>query len=243
MTMFPDSTRRTLDYGRADTGEATRRAFFNQVYLWMAVGLILTACVSATVAWTPAINGVLYGASLGIIPTIVMFVGLLAIGWTFNSVVFKISLTAATILYLLYCTIMGGLISYIWMVYRIETIGAAFVLTGGIFGIMSFIGFVTKVDLSKMGSLLMMAVIGMVLASVVNIFLANSALSWAITYISVVVFVGLVAYFTQDLKNKADMYGNDPVLAPKLALVGSFELYWAFINLFLALLRILGSRK
>lgn len=131
----------------------------------------------------------------------------------------------------------------VFRVYQQSTLGAAFLVTGGTFAVMSVIGMVTKIDLTRMGGILIMAAIGLFIASLANIFIASDALSWVITYAVVLVFVGLTAYYTQTLKGWALQFEGNPAMINRIAVVGSLLLYVAFINLFFAILRIMGSRR
>jgi FtsH-binding integral membrane protein len=138
---------------------------------------------------------------------------------------------------------MGLTLSAIFIVYAHSTIVSAFLVTAGTFGAVSVYGFVTKRDLTQYGSILFMALIGLILASVVNLFFASSALYWIITYAGVLLFVALTAYDTQKLRQIAVQTENNPTLAARLSIVGALELYLDFINLFLFILRILGNRR
>jgi hypothetical protein len=138
----------------------------------------------------------------------------------------------------------GVTMSFIFIAYTSTSIATAFFVTAGMFAAMSFIGFVTKKDLSSFGSFFTMALIGLIIASVVNIFLNSSVMYWIITYVGVLLFVGLTAYDTQKIKQMLIEYGdevNDST--QKLALIGSLSLYLDFINLFLYILRLFGNNK
>ena len=152
-------------------------------------------------------------------------------------------LGAGIALFMLYATLIGFAIAPIWIVYKQATIGSAFLLTGGIFFVMSLIGFVTKIDLTKVGSIAAMIAIGLFVGSIVNYFIASSAISWFITYAVVIVFPILIAYQTQSLKEFALENGENGDLVNRMAIVGALTLYIAFLNIFLSLLRILGDRR
>jgi uncharacterized protein len=237
MSMFPDSdTRRVgLEYSTEDRALFT---FFNTVYAWMAVGLALTGVVAYGTAHYEPLRMVASGP-LGLVIGLGAFVVALAA----QSVAMRIGAAAGTALYLLYAALLGVLISYIFTRYPMVTLGSAFLLTAGTFGGMSVYGFVTKRDLTGMGSILIMCVWGLIIASVVNFFFASNAISWLITYAVLAVFIGLVAYYTQYLKNFAMQNMHSPDMMSRVAVVGSLLLYAAFINLFLSLLRILGDRR
>jgi FtsH-binding integral membrane protein len=155
----------------------------------------------------------------------------------------KMSMTSATLLFILYSVLMGVTMSTIFMVYTMGSIASVFFITAGMFLAMSLIGYFTRLDLTRLGSLLFMALIGVVIASVVNIFLGSETLYWIISYVAVVLFVGLTAYDTQKIKEMLAEYGQADEMGHKLALYGALTLYLDFINLFLYLLRIFGDRK
>ena len=149
----------------------------------------------------------------------------------------------ATGLFMLYSALNGLTLSAIFVVYTGASLATTFLVCAGMFAAMSIYGFVTKRDLTTMGSLLFMALIGLLIASVVNIFWANSTLYWIITYAGVLIFVGLTAYDTQNLKMIALQTADNPAMAARLAISGALKLYLDFINLFLFLLRTLGDRR
>lgn len=155
----------------------------------------------------------------------------------------KMSMTSATLLFILYSALMGVTMSTIFMIYTMSSIASVFFITAGTFLVMSLIGFFTRIDLTRVGSLLFMALVGLIIASVVNIFLHSEILYWVVSYAGVVIFVGLTAYDTQKIKNTFIQYGVVDEVGQKLALFGAFSLYLDFINLFLHLLRIMGDRR
>jgi FtsH-binding integral membrane protein len=240
--MFPDSSSSRkpweLEYARDDKGMVK---FFNVVYAWMAVGLAVTAAVAYFVSQSQAGLQIVYGGGKGML--VVIMLGMFAIAWGTQTAALKINANVATALFLLYSALMGALISGIFVVYKMQTIGAAFLITGGTFAAMSVYGFVTKRDLTRIGSILVMCAFGLFFASLVNIFLGSNGLSWVITYGVLAVFIGITAYETQNLKNMAAQFGMDSDMAPRIAIIGSLLLYISFINLFLSILRILGDRK
>lgn len=155
----------------------------------------------------------------------------------------KMSMASATLLFILYSALMGVTMSTIFMIYTMSSIASVFFITAGTFLVMSLIGFFTRIDLTRVGSLLFMALVGLIIASVVNIFLHSETLYWVVSYAGVVIFVGLTAYDTQKIKNTFIQYGEVDEMGQKLALFGAFSLYLDFINLFLHLLRIMGDRR
>jgi uncharacterized protein len=239
MSMFPqaDTRRHDLEYA---TDDRTMFNFFNAVYAWMSVGLALTAAVAYLVSQTPALLNIIYSGKGA---AIAFMLGAFAIAWFVQSQIMRISTGVATLLFLLYATIIGMMISFIFIVYPWQLLVSAFLITGGTFAGMSAYGFFTKRDLSRIGSILVMCVWGLFLASLVNIFMASTAFSWFITYAILAVFIGITAYETQKLKNLAIEFSGNGAVLSRIAIVGSLVLYITFINLFLSILRILGSRK
>jgi uncharacterized protein len=241
MSMYPQpGTRKPfeLDYANSDK---TMSKFFNVVYAWMAVGLAVTAAVAYFVSQSDVGLRMVYGGGRGM--AVIIALGMFGIAMGVQSAALRINANVATGLFLLYSALMGALLSAIFIIYKMQTIGAAFVITGGTFAAMSVYGFVTKRDLTKIGSILVMCVIGLFIASLANIFIASNALSWLITYAVLAVFIGITAYETQKLKVLAQQYGDDPNMAPRIAIIGSLLLYISFINMFMSILRIMGDRK
>ena len=237
MSMHPQTRAHELEYR---TDDKVVFNFFNTVYAWMAVGLAVTATVAYLVSQSPAALSILYGSKGALVAG---GLAAFAIAWAVQSLAMRISPIAATALFLVYSALIGALISGIFLVYEMGTIGAAFLMTGGVFGGMSVYGFLTKRDLTSMGSILIMCAWGLFLASMVNIFFASNALSWIITYAVLAVFIGITAWETQQLKNMAYEYQGDGAMLSRIAIVGSLVLYISFINIFLSILRILGSRE
>jgi len=237
MSMYPQTRAHELEYG---TDDRVVFNFFNTVYAWMAVGLAVTATVAYLMAQSPAALAIIYGSKAGYA---VGGLAAFAIAWAVQSMAMRISPVVATAMFLLYAAVIGALLSGIFKTYDNATIGSAFLITGGVFGGMSVYGFVTKRDLTGMGSILIMCAWGLFLASLVNIFLASSVISWFITYAVLAVFIGLTAYDTQKLRQIALQLQGNPSMAARYAIVGSLHLYVDFINIFISILRILGSRR
>ena len=169
--------------------------------------------------------------------------GELGLVYFISSRIMNLSLTTATLLFIVYSILNGVTMSFIFLVYTTSSIANVFFITAGTFGAMSLIGYTTKRDLSKMGQLLMMALVGLIIASFANILMKSDTLSLIISYVGVVVFVGLTAWDTQKIKRmlaQADDISED---AQKIALLGALTLYLDFVNLFLYLLRLLGKRN
>ena len=214
-------------------------ALMRKTYLWMTFALIITGLTAYTVATNaaitnllfqnPAIIWVLFGAEL-----------LLVIG--LSAAIQKISLSVATLMFVVYAAINGLTLASIFWVYSIGSIATTFFVTAATFGAMSLYGYVTNTDLTKMGHLLIMALIGLIIATIVNLFLHNTMLDMIVSYAGVLIFVGLTAYDTQKIKKMFLMAPDASEATQKYAVLGALTLYLDFINLFLYLLRIFGKR-
>lgn len=217
--------------------EAEQARFITKVYGWMAIGLALTGAVSYLVASSPAILQIIYGNKLvfwGLVIGELLMVGYLAAAVT------RMSAATATLVYMLYAVVNGLTLSGIFLIYTSTSIVGTFLITAGTFAAMSAYGYFTKQDLTKAGNLLFMALIGLVIASVVNIFFRNPIMYWIITYAGILIFVGLTAYDTQKIK-EMNIIGNEGTEEDhKEAIMGALTLYLDFINLFLYLLRLFG---
>ena len=215
-------------------------ALMRKVYVWMTLALAITGFTAYAVAATPNLQQIVLLNSWvmwGLI--IAEFALVMGISWGIN----KLSLTTATLLFVLYSVINGATLSVIFVAYSIGTISKVFFITAGTFAVMAFIGYVTKTDLTKLGKILFMALIGIIIATVVNIFVKSSGLDLILSYLGVLVFVGLTAYDTQKIKQMLWQDGDMSEGSQKIALLGALSLYLDFINLFLYLLRIFGRRE
>lgn len=217
------------------------QTYMAQVYGWMTVGLLLTAFIAWYAANTPAVMMFVFSSKITFFGLII---AQLALVFVLSGLVHKLSAGMATTLFMLYSALTGfDVIQYFYrlhlFLHRQHVCG-----DGGMFGAMSLYGYTTKRDLSGFGNMLFMALIGIVLASLVNFWLKSEALMWAVTYIGVVVFVGLTAYDTQKLKNIGEQIDTrDSANLRKYSILGALTLYTDFINLFLMLLRIFGNRR
>ncbi|MBV8779751.1 MAG: Bax inhibitor-1/YccA family protein [Phycisphaerae bacterium] len=239
MSMFSDnSPSRPFELGYAADDKAVFN-FFNAVYAWMCVGL----AVSASTGWLVSQNAMLVRSLITNGIGVVFMIGSVAIIWAIQSAARKLQPGLATVLFLVYAAIVGAIFSGIFVYYPIATIGGAFIMTAGVFGGMSVYGFVTKRDLSSMGSFLIMAVWGLFLATLVNIFVASNGLSWILTYAILGVFILLTAYDTQRLKIIAEQVRGNARGTASYAIIGSLQLYLDFVNMFLSILRIMGDRR
>ncbi|MCE9880327.1 MAG: Bax inhibitor-1/YccA family protein [Hafnia paralvei] len=223
---------------RANTGLQTYMA---QVYGWMTCGLLLTSIVAWYAANSEKITYLLYTNRIALIGLIVVQLGLV---FVLSGMISKLSGSAATAIFMLYSALTGLTLSSVFIVYTGASIGSTFIITAGMFGAMSLYGYTTKRDLSGIGSMMFMGLIGIILASLVNIWLKSPALMWVITYAGVIIFVGLTAYDTQKLKAMGEQLSpDDKDNFRKYSILGALTLYLDFINLFLMLLRIFGNRR
>lgn len=215
-------------------------AFLTGVYYWMTFALGLSALCAWAVGTTPALTNLVYKNPLLLTVLIVAELGLvIAVSWGIN----KMSAATATALFALYAALNGVTLGYIFIVYTLPAITSAFLTTTLTFAVMAIIGSVTKRDLTRLGSILLMALIGLIIASFVNIFLKNSTMGWIITYAGVLIFVGLTAYDAQKVKQMYLTMGDDMETNRKISVLGALTLYLDFVNLFLMLLRIFGGRR
>lgn len=214
-------------------------ALMRKVYLWMTLALAITGFTAYVVATTDGLMYAIYSNSIlkwGLI--IAEFA--IVIGVTAR--IHRLSLTTATLLFILFSVVNGALLSVIFAAYSMVVITKVFLITAGMFGAMSLVGYTTKRDLSAMGRLLYMALIGLIIATVVNLFIKSSGFDMILSYIGVLIFAGLTAWDTQKIKRMLAMADAMDETAQKIALLGALSLYLDFINMFLYLLRIFGRK-
>ena len=210
------------------------------VYTWMTLALVITAFTALYMTKNLALMQTLVGSSFGVWGLLIAQIAVVII---LSARIQKMSFSTAGLLFALYSILTGVTLSSIFMVFTASSIASTFFITAGTFGAMSAIGYFTKKDLTGMGKFLMMALIGLIIASVVNMFMQSTMLMWITSYVGVLLFVGLTAYDTQKIKQMLMMHGNEVNEGTqKLALLGSLTLYLDFINLFLYLLQFMGSR-
>jgi uncharacterized protein len=217
-----------------------QQRFVTKVFGWMAFALALTGLVALYTASSASMLEMILGNRMvffGLIIGELLLVGAL-VGF-----LPKLSSRAATALFIIYSIINGLTLSIVFLVYTSGSIATTFFICGGMFALMSAYGYFTGNDLTKFGSLLFMLLIGLVIASIVNIFLNSSGLYWITTYVGIFIFTGLVAYDTQKIKNMGAYVTEGTEEHRKGAIVGALSLYLDFINLFLMLLRIFGNRR
>ena len=209
------------------------------VYLWMTGGLALTGLGAWIVATSPIMQQIIFGSQLvfwGMIIAELIFVVVL------SAAIQKLSFGMASMLYTLYCVINGATLSSIFMVYELSSVAEIFFVTAGAFGVLAFVGTVTKKDLSGMGTFLIIALVGLIIASIVGLIMGNPDSIW-ISAIGVLIFAGLTVYDAQQIRNL--MLDQETVNEGnmKLALLGALSLYLDFINLLLRLLSLFGKKK
>jgi len=212
--------------------------FLAKVFNWMAIGLGLTAVTAFITASSPAIQQVVYPIH------IILALAELGLVFFLSARIQKISAQTATGLFIAFSVLNGLTLSAILLVYTMTSIASTFFITAGMFGAMAIYGLVTKKDLSGMGSFMMMGLFGIIIASVVNIFLASSMMNWVISGIGVIVFTGLTAYDVQKITQMgaSGIMEQGEVAIRKTAIMGALALYLDFINLFLMLLQFFGNR-
>ena len=225
---------------RAQSSALSFPALMSKVYLWMTLALVVTGMTAYYVASSPAI---LYAIVSNQIAFWGLFIGELVLVFVLSSRIMSLSFVTASLMFVIYSIMNGVFFSFILLAYTEQSIATTFLITAGTFGAMSLFGFVTKRDLSTMGRILFMLLIGLIIATVVNIFMKAEGLTLILNYAGVVIFVGLTAYDTQSIRQMLQEHG-DKEGAEKIALLGSLSLYLDFINLFIYLLRFFGeSRK
>jgi FtsH-binding integral membrane protein len=209
-----------------------------QVYIWMGLGMLLTTVVAYVTVSTSLIDLAANPVVL-LVAVIAEFGMVLGISFGFN----RLSSGAATALFFAYAALNGFTLSMVLLAFSIGTVFLAFAATAALFGVMSVIGYTTKVDLSKMGTYLMMGVIGLVIAMVINLFVNSGPLDMLISIIGVLIFTALTAYDTQRIGRMAAEMSMEGDAAVKFGIFGALKLYLDFINMFLFMLRLIGRRR
>ena len=235
---YPDVHLHTyIDLDSRDVLESVLR----QVYVWMTLGLFLTAGVAAFVSASP-LSQILTGQPLIFYGLLIAELALvIGLSWGIK----RLSTTTAISMFLLYAALNGLTLSVLFLVYSLGSITYTFLASATLFGVMSFIGYTTKIDLAKMGTFLLMGLIGLFIAMIVNIFWANSALGWIVTFAGIFLFLGLTVFDTQRIKHMTSTALQQGVedFEARLGILGALSLYLDFINLFLFLLRLTGRRR
>ena len=226
--------------GRQWDVSAAFPVLMRKVYVWMTLALVITGLTSYGVATSPGILTAIYQNQI-------LFWGLViaefALVFGVSAAINRISLSVATLMFILYSVINGALLSYIFLVYTTSSIATVFFITAGTFAAMAFVGYTTKTDLTSMGKFLLMGLIGLIIATVVNLFIKSSGFTLILSYVGVLIFVGLTAYDSQKIKQMLLQAPDASEASQKIALLGALSLYLDFINLFIYLLRIFGRRE
>lgn len=235
-----------LDFARSQSESASMsKTFVANVFSWMFAALTITSIVSYYFGHSVELLSLLINVEAGgltILGYAVMFAPLgfvLAMSLGFN----KFSYPIILFLFLLYSAVMGASLSFIFLAYTSSSIYGTFAAAAGMFGLMAVVGYTTKTDLTNFGSIMMMALVGIIIASLINMFLHSSGMDYIISFIGVLVFTGLTAYDVQKLKNIGSGVEYGTATTSKLVIMGALNLYLDFINLFLFLLRLFGDRK
>ncbi|HEY0213763.1 MAG TPA: Bax inhibitor-1/YccA family protein [Paenirhodobacter sp.] len=216
------------------------RAHMNKVYGLMSVAMLITGVVAFGVGSNTQLIAAIWGSGL----KWVVMLAPLAVVFAFSAMINRMSTATAQMVFLGYSALMGLSISFIFAAYTGVSIAQTFLVTAIAFAGLSLYGYTTKRDLSPMGSFLMMGLIGLVVASILNIFIASSALQFAISVIGVLLFAGLTAYDTQNIKNTyLQLAATDRDFVGKAAILGALQLYLDFLNLFMFLLQFMGDRR
>lgn len=219
--------------------ESLTSTLFKSLYMQMSAALTITGLVAYFLSQSTAYINMLINSPAML--WIVLIAQLGVVIWL-SARLHAMSMTSATVLFILYSVLTGVSFGTLFLVYDMSDIIATFFVTAGTFFVTSLVGYVTKMDLSKMGSILMMLLIGLIIATVVNMFLGSEGLYMACTYLGVIIFVGLTAWDTQRIKSMFMEHGTADESGQKLALMGALMLYLDFINLFIYLLRLIGNR-
>ena len=206
----------------------------------MSLALVITGITAFYVASSPGLLQAIYTNNILLWG---MIIGELALVIGLSAAINKLSLPVATLMFVLYSVLNGALFSSIFVIYTMSSIGHVFFITAGTFAAMAVLGYVTKTDLTSMGKYLLMALIGIIIATIANIFFKSEGLTTIVSYLGVLVFVGLTAYDSQKIKKMLMEAPDAGETAQKYALLGALTLYLDFINLFIYLLRIFGKRE
>ena len=239
--MFENNSETYLGCQDTYTVRSAVSAILKNVYLWMTMALLISGFTAMLVAGNPVLIEKIF-AGRGTL--FLLFLAQFGLIWLISSRIGTISFTTATLLFIAYSLLTGVTLSSIFVLFTVGSIASVFFITAGTFASVSIYGFITKKDLSTWRSYLLMGLIGLIIASIVNWFLASELMYWIISYVGVIIFVGLTAYDTQKIKQLASAcYAENDETQNKVALLGAITLYLDFINLFLYILRIFGKRK
>ena len=210
------------------------------VYIWMTLALVITGLTAMVTAKSEALMTFIFTNNWALIALMILQLGLV---FYFSARVNRMSFSTATAVFILYSAITGLTFSSIFVVFSMNSIATTFFITAGMFAAMALVGSFTKKDLSGMGKFALMALIGLIIAGIVNMFLRNAMMDFIVSGIGVLVFAGLTAYDSQKIRQMLQMQSEINESTQKLALLGSLSLYLDFINIFLYLLRFFGSSR
>lgn len=243
--MLTDNRNYNQTYNQEFSTQTLAQTFMAKVFTWMFLALAVTAFTAYTFAGSPSLMGLMVSESGGmsILGWVVMLAPLAFV--FFLSAKFQsLSKGAMTLIFIAFSLLMGMSLSFVLLIYTSASVFSTFIVTSGTFGLMAVVGYTTKTDLTKFGSLLMMGLVGIILASIVNFFMQSGTMEYIISFLGVLIFTGLTAYDVQKLKRIGMASGEfQGETQEKLAIMGALTLYLDFINLFLFLLRFLGDRK
>ena len=220
-----------------DSSADAQRAFMQRIYAWMVGGLLLTAAFVWLTISVGAITEIVFNIRW------ILMLAELGLVFYLSARIEKMAVSTAQIMFMVYSALNGLTLSIIFFAYTLESISTVFLITAATFGATSLYGYVTKRDLSSVGSFMFMGLIGIIIASIVNIWLQSSALYFAVSVIGVLVFVGLTAWDTQKFKSMYEVELQNPEAAAKISILGALNLYLDFINMFIFILRLLGNRR
>jgi FtsH-binding integral membrane protein len=220
--------------------KAEQNTLLRSVYNWMTLGLFISGLTAYWVTASPAMQQMIFGNSITVW---VLFLAELGLVFTLSGAIQRLSSGTAATLFLVFSFINGLTLSSIFLIYTMSSIASTFFITAITFGVVSLYGYVTKADLTSLGKYLFMALIGLIIASVVNIFMHSSTLNWIVSFAGIIIFTGLTAWDTQKIKRLGEqMIDRESENFKKLAILGSLTLYLDFVNLFLFMLNFMGRR-
>jgi uncharacterized protein len=221
------------------------KTFLSGVFMWMFLAMGITAATAYLFASTESLVSLMYNSETGgmsIMGWVIMLAPLGLVIWM-SAGFQRMSASTMVLVFVLYSLLMGASLSFIFLAFTGASIAKTFVITAGMFGVMAVVGYTTKTDLSKFGSIMFMGLIGIIIASVVNMFMRSPMMDYIISFIGVLVFTGLTAYDVQKLKRIGAGVAEGSESARKMTIMGALTLYLDFINLFLFLLRFFGNRR
>jgi len=224
---------------------AVAKTFLSGVFMWMFLALGITAATAWLFATTPSLISMLYNSETGGMSITGWIVMLSPLGLVLlmSARINRLSASTMVLVFIIFSLLMGASLSFVFLAYTGASIAKTFVITSAMFGSMAVLGYTTKTDLSKFGSIMFMGLIGIIIASVVNMFMRSEMMDYIISFIGVLVFTGLTAYDVQKLKRIGSQVAAETESARKLTIMGALTLYLDFINLFLFLLRFFGNRR